>query len=113
RRGARVRRAAGRRGAPLRRHGTRGVAPRLGALGALHRDDRRQGRRRLPRGARATQGGARQVNGRFDAVLAAAAAKELDILLVTNVVNVRWLTGFTGSNALVLLGRRQRRFITD
>ena len=40
------------------------------------------------------------MNARFDAVLAAARERELDVLLVTNVVNVRWLTGFTGSNAL-------------
>ncbi len=53
------------------------------------------------------------MNARFDAVLAAAAERELDVLLVTNVVNVRWLTGFTGSNALALVGANQRRFITD
>ena len=35
------------------------------------------------------------------------------MLLVTNVVNVRWLTGFTGSNALALVGANQRRFVTD
>ena len=53
------------------------------------------------------------MNARFDAVLAAAVERELDVLLVTNVVNVRWLTGFTGSNALALVGANQRRFITD
>jgi Xaa-Pro aminopeptidase len=39
--------------------------------------------------------------------------RELDLLLVTNVVNVRYLTGFTGSNALAVVGRDVRRFITD
>ena len=36
----------------------------------------------------------------------AAAAREhgLDLLLVSDPVNVRWLTGFTGSNALAILG---------
>ena len=36
----------------------------------------------------------------------AAAAREhgVDLLLVTSLVNVRWLTGFTGSNALAILG---------
>jgi Xaa-Pro aminopeptidase len=53
------------------------------------------------------------MNARFDAVLAAAGERELEVLLVTNVVNVRWLTGFTGSNALALVGANQRRFITD
>ncbi len=53
------------------------------------------------------------MNERFEAVLAAATERELDVLLVTNVVNVRWLTGFTGSNALALVGTNQRRFLTD
>ncbi|MEA2220377.1 MAG: Xaa-Pro aminopeptidase [Solirubrobacteraceae bacterium] len=53
------------------------------------------------------------MNARFDAVLAVAAERELDVLVVSNVVNVRWLTGFTGSNALALVGTNQRRFITD
>jgi Xaa-Pro aminopeptidase len=55
------------------------------------------------------------MNARFDAVLARAAEHDppLDVLLVTNVVNVRWLTGFTGSNALALVGINQRRFVTD
>jgi Xaa-Pro aminopeptidase len=53
------------------------------------------------------------MNPRFDAVLAAAQERELDVLLVTNIVNVRWLTGFTGSNALAILGANQRRFVTD
>lgn len=37
----------------------------------------------------------------------------LDALLVTDLVNVRWLTGFTGSNAAVVTGPGVRRFITD
>jgi Xaa-Pro aminopeptidase len=36
-----------------------------------------------------------------------------DMLLITDLANVRWLTGFTGSNAMVVLGRGVRRFITD
>ncbi len=55
---------------------------------------------------------------RADRVVAALAEREgegeLDALLVTGLVNVRWLTGFTGSNALVVLGRDgTRRFLTD
>jgi len=40
--------------------------------------------------------------------------RELDALLVTGVVNVRWATGFTGSNAALVIGRDVlRRFLTD
>ena len=53
------------------------------------------------------------MNQRFDAVLAAVAERDLDVLLVSDVVNVRWLTGFTGSNAAALVGPNQRRFLTD
>ena len=38
---------------------------------------------------------------------------EVDLLLVTDLVNVRYLTGFTGSNAMAVVGRDVRRFITD
>jgi Xaa-Pro aminopeptidase len=53
------------------------------------------------------------MTARVDALLAAIAERELDALLVSNVVNVRWLTGFTGSNAAAVVGRDQRRFVTD
>jgi Xaa-Pro aminopeptidase len=36
-----------------------------------------------------------------------------DLLVVTSLVNVRYLTGFTGSNGLVLVGPDTRAFITD
>jgi Xaa-Pro aminopeptidase len=42
-----------------------------------------------------------------------AAALEVDALLVTNPVNLRYLTGFTGSNGMAVVGRDIRRFITD
>jgi Xaa-Pro aminopeptidase len=41
------------------------------------------------------------------------ADRGLDALLVTNLVNVRWLTAFTGSNAAAVVGRDLRRFVTD
>lgn len=44
------------------------------------------------------------------------AERGLDALLVTNLVNVRWLCGFTGSNAAVIVGAGdapRRVFITD
>jgi Xaa-Pro aminopeptidase len=36
-----------------------------------------------------------------------------DLLVVTSLVNVRYLTGFTGSNAMALIGRDARAFVTD
>jgi Xaa-Pro aminopeptidase len=36
-----------------------------------------------------------------------------DLLVVTSLVNVRYLTGFTGSNGLVLVGPGTRAFVTD
>jgi len=50
---------------------------------------------------------------RREALLAKVAERELDALLVTNLVNVRWLTGFDGSNGAVVIGAQQLRFITD
>jgi Xaa-Pro aminopeptidase len=52
-------------------------------------------------------------SARTDAVLAAIAEREFDALLVSNLVNIRWLTGFTGSNAAAVLGPDARRFVTD
>jgi len=54
------------------------------------------------------------VSARRATLRARVAERELDALLVTNLVNVRWLTGFDGSNAAVVLGPDQPgRFITD
>jgi Xaa-Pro aminopeptidase len=39
--------------------------------------------------------------------------KGIDVMLVTNLVNVRYLTGYTGTNGLTLIGPRTRTFITD
>jgi Xaa-Pro aminopeptidase len=50
---------------------------------------------------------------RADRVAARLAERELDLLLVTDLVNLRYLTGFTGSNGLALVGRDTRRFLTD
>lgn len=51
----------------------------------------------------------------LDALTAVVVERELDALLVSDLVNVRWLTGFTGSNAVALLGPAlaQPRFVTD
>jgi Xaa-Pro aminopeptidase len=51
---------------------------------------------------------------RADRVADALGEREADMLLVTELVNVRWLTGFTGSNAAAVVGREgSRRFVTD
>jgi Xaa-Pro aminopeptidase len=41
------------------------------------------------------------------------AERDLDALLVTDLVNVRYLTGYTGSNGLAIVGPQARRFLTD
>ncbi len=41
------------------------------------------------------------------------AERELDLLLVTDLVNVRWATGFTGSSAVAVVGPDVRTFVTD
>ncbi|MEO6858085.1 MAG: Xaa-Pro peptidase family protein [Solirubrobacteraceae bacterium] len=38
---------------------------------------------------------------------------EVDLLLITGLVNVRYLTGYTGSNGLALVGPQTRAFVTD
>jgi Xaa-Pro aminopeptidase len=51
---------------------------------------------------------------RADAVADVLAEREADLLLVTDLVNVRWLTGFTGSSGAAVVGREGvRRFVTD
>jgi Xaa-Pro aminopeptidase len=50
---------------------------------------------------------------RADRVVARLAEREVDALLVTDLVNIRYLTGFTGSSAMVVLGPDTRRFVTD
>ena len=50
---------------------------------------------------------------RADRVADRLAAEELDLLLVTDLVNLRYLTGFAGSSGLAVLGPDLRRFLTD
>jgi Xaa-Pro aminopeptidase len=42
-----------------------------------------------------------------------AAALEVDALLITDLINLRYVTGFTGSNGMAVVGGDIRRFITD
>jgi Xaa-Pro aminopeptidase len=39
--------------------------------------------------------------------------RQIDLMLVTDLVNVRYLTGYTGTNGLALVGPQTRAFITD
>ena len=50
---------------------------------------------------------------RADRTAALVDEQGLDLLLVTNLLNVRYLTGFTGTNAVVLIGPARRAFLTD
>ena len=60
-------------------------------------------------GARAAQGGVRV--SRADRV--AGRLEDIDALLVTEPANLRYVTGFTGSNGFALVGPNVRRFVTD
>ncbi len=51
--------------------------------------------------------------GRADAIRARFTDSGVDALAVTNLTNVRWLTGFTGSNGSVALLRDQMMLVTD
>jgi Xaa-Pro aminopeptidase len=53
------------------------------------------------------------VSARPDAVAAAVAERELGALLVPHGFNLRWLTGFEGTNGLAVVGAQTRVFLTD
>jgi len=50
---------------------------------------------------------------RADGVVDLLVERELDCLLVTDLVNVRYLSGFTGTNGACVVSREQRQFVTD
>jgi Xaa-Pro aminopeptidase len=50
---------------------------------------------------------------RADRLVALIEERELDCLLVGNLVNVRYLTGFTGTNGACIVSREERHFLTD
>jgi Xaa-Pro aminopeptidase len=50
---------------------------------------------------------------RADRLAGLLTEKELDSLLVTNLVNVRYLTGFTGTNGACVVTPEERVFLTD
>jgi Xaa-Pro aminopeptidase len=53
------------------------------------------------------------MRGRGDRLEQQLAERELDRMLVTNLVNVRYLTGFTGTNGACVCGPGVRLFLTD
>jgi Xaa-Pro aminopeptidase len=53
------------------------------------------------------------MEGRGDRLEALLAERELDLLLVTELTNVRYLTGFTGTNGACVCGPGARVFLTD
>jgi Xaa-Pro aminopeptidase len=53
------------------------------------------------------------VSTRPDRLEERLAERELDALVVTNLVNVRYLTGYTGSNGIAVVGPGVRLFFTD
>jgi Xaa-Pro aminopeptidase len=50
---------------------------------------------------------------RTERLVAALPGREVDALLVSEPVNLRYLTGFTGSNGLALVSPERRLFLTD
>jgi Xaa-Pro aminopeptidase len=53
------------------------------------------------------------MRGRGERLEAALAERELDRMLVTDLTNVRYLTGFTGTNGACVCGPDVRLFLTD
>jgi Xaa-Pro aminopeptidase len=53
------------------------------------------------------------MRGRGDRLERQLAERELDLMLVTDLTNVRYLTGFTGTNGACICGPGARLFLTD
>lgn len=53
------------------------------------------------------------MRGRGDRLAASLAERELDLILVTELTNIRYLTGFTGTNGACICGSDTRLFLTD
>ncbi|MFO7638142.1 MAG: Xaa-Pro peptidase family protein [bacterium] len=53
------------------------------------------------------------MNTRLAGLRRLLAREELDGIILTDLMNIRWLCGFTGSNALVVVTRRGAWFYTD
>ncbi|MHB1836263.1 MAG: M24 family metallopeptidase, partial [Solirubrobacteraceae bacterium] len=53
------------------------------------------------------------MNDRADRLVRRLPELGADLVMITSLVNVRYLTGYTGSNGVVLLGPDTRTFLTD
>ncbi len=53
------------------------------------------------------------MTGRVERLIRALPEAGVDVMLVTDLINVRYLTGYTGSNGIALIGPGTRAFITD
>jgi Xaa-Pro aminopeptidase len=53
------------------------------------------------------------MSARADRLTDKLAGAEVDAVLITDLVNVRYLTGYTGTNGLALIGPDARAFVTD
>jgi Xaa-Pro aminopeptidase len=53
------------------------------------------------------------MRGRAERLVELLEEPDIDVMLVTDLVNVRYLTGYTGTNGLALIGSRTRTFLTD
>src|SRR5262249_24501308 len=92
-----------RRGPPLRRRGSPAAPARLSGARPRRGGGVGQGPRRLPGGARRAGGARPVIVDRQERLLGAVADRGLDAMLVTDLVNVRYLTGYVGSNGAAIL----------
>ncbi len=53
------------------------------------------------------------MSDRADRLVSLLTTSEIDLLLITGLVNVRYMTGYTGTNGLALVGPHTRVFVTD
>jgi Xaa-Pro aminopeptidase len=53
------------------------------------------------------------MSSRADRVSERLADRGVDLLLITDLTNLRYVTGFTGSNGMAVVGADVRRFVTD
>ncbi len=53
------------------------------------------------------------MSDRADLLVELLPSRDIDLLLITALVNVRYMTGYTGSNGLALVGPQTRVFVTD
>src|ERR1700735_3674070 len=53
------------------------------------------------------------MSDRADRLVGLLTTDDLDLLLISALVNVRYMTGYTGSNGLAVVGPQTRVFVTD